>query len=331
MHKNIFKKPILFFNILLLTLIVGLSHSNPNAETLKIGSLQYGSVNWELKLIKELNLDKDNNLDIEIIELASKNAAAVALQGGAVDLIVTDWFWVSRQRNEGREFAFVPHSMSAGGLIVSKNSKIKDEGDLEGKKIGIAGGQVDKGWLIFRAYFKKKYGKELKDVSRQIFGAPPLLNKKIEQDSFDAILTYWPYQAKLLTNEKFTKVINISDILQKLNLPRGIPVIGWVFKEQWAEKNKELLKNFLVTSKQAKKLMLESDDIWEKVRPFMNAESDQLFINLRDIYREGIPSSDFSLDQINGSKKLYSILSEVGGRELVGKAKELSPGTFWIE
>ena len=168
-------------------------------------------------------------------------------------------------------------------------------------------------------------------MSKQIFGAPPLLNKKIEQNSFDAILTYWPYQAKLLTNEKFTKVINITDILKKLDLPKGIPVIGWVFKEKWATKNKELLKNFLETSKEAKKLMLESDKIWEKVRPFMNAENDQLFLNLRDIYREGIPSKDFSLDQINGSKKLYSILSDVGGRELVGKAKELSPGTFWAE
>ena len=331
MIKNILKKSLFITNVLFLTLILNICFSYLHANTLRIGSLQYGSVNWELKLIKELNMDKNNDLNIEIVELASKNAAAVALQGGAVDLIVTDWFWVSRQRNEGREFAFVPHSMSAGGLIVSKDSKIQTEGDLEGKKIGIAGGQVDKGWLIFRAYFKKEYGKELKDVSRQIFGAPPLLNKKIEQDSFDAILTYWPYQAKLLTNEKFTKVINITDILNKLNLPKGIPVIGWVFKEEFAEQNKELLKNFFKTSKDAKKLMLESDEIWEKVRPFMNAENDQLFKNLRDIYREGIPSKDFSLDQINGSKKLYSILSEVGGRELVGKAKELSPGTFWVE
>ena len=95
-----------------------------NAQTIKIGSLQYGSVNWELKLIKELELDKKNNFDLQIVELASKNAAAVALQGGAVDLIVTDWFWVSRQRNEGRLFSFVPHSMAAGGLIASTNSKI---------------------------------------------------------------------------------------------------------------------------------------------------------------------------------------------------------------
>tara|TARA_B100000963_G_scaffold344894_1_gene348207 strand:+ start:403 stop:1332 length:930 start_codon:yes stop_codon:yes gene_type:complete len=302
-----------------------------NASKIKIGTLQYGSANWELKLIKELGLDKEKNFEIEIIELASKNAAAVALQGGAVDMIITDWFWVSRQRNEGRFFSFVPHSMAAGGLIVPKNSSIKNESDLAGKKIGIAGGQVDKGWLIFRAFYKKEYGKELKDESRQIFGAPPLLNKKIEQDSFDAILTYWPYQAKLLSNEKFVKVINITDILTKLELPKGIPVIGWVFKDKWASENQKLLNKFLQISKQTKKIMLESDEIWKKVRPFMNVNNEKLFINLRDIYREGIPSKDFSTKQIDGSKKLYSILSQVGGRELVGKAKSLSPGTFWTK
>ena len=159
-----------------------------NAQTIKIGSLQYGSVNWELKLIKELELDKKNGIDLEIVELASKNAAAVALQGGAVDLIVTDWFWVSRQRNEGRLFSFVPHSMAAGGLIASTNSKISQDIDLKNKKIGIAGGQVDKGWLIFRAFYKKKYGEDLIKLSKPIFGAPPLLNKKLKQNSFDAIL-----------------------------------------------------------------------------------------------------------------------------------------------
>ena len=61
-----------------------------NAQTIKIGSLQYGSVNWELKLIKELELDKKNGIDLQIVELASKNAAAVALQGGAVGAGV--WF-----------------------------------------------------------------------------------------------------------------------------------------------------------------------------------------------------------------------------------------------
>jgi NitT/TauT family transport system substrate-binding protein len=61
----------------------------------------------------------------------------------------------------------------------------------------------------------------------------------------------------------------------------------------------------------------------------MNAKNDKLFFNLRDIYREGIPRRKFSETQLEGSKKLYSILSKIGGKDLVGKATELSPGTFW--
>jgi len=300
-------------------------------EKIKVGSLQYGSVNWELKLIQDLELDKKFGFELEIIELASKNAAAVALQGDAVNLIVTDWFWVSRQRNEGRLFSFVPHSMAAGGLIVSEKSGIQNDIDLKGKKIGIAGGQVDKGWLIFRAYFKKKYGEDLKNIVEPIFGAPPLLNKKIQQNSFDAILTYWPYQAKLLTDPNFKKVINITEIISELDIPKGIPVIGWVFKEKWAEKAQVSFNKFLSASKEAKKQMLKSDKVWEKIRPNMNAKDERLFINLRDAYREGIPKSGFTKNQIDGPKKLYSILSKIGGKELVGKATELSPGTFWTK
>ena len=76
-------------------------------------------------------------------------------------------------------------------------------------------------------------------------------------------------------------------------------------------------------------MMLESDDIWKKIRPFMNAKNDQIFINLRDIYREGIPKKVFTKEQLKGTKKLYSILAEIGGKDLVGNATVLSPGTFW--
>ena len=322
-------KNITFKLLFLIGFIFSFSSSDSFAKKIRIGTLQYGSVNWELKLIEDLELDKKNSFELEIVELASKNAAAVALQGGAVDLIVTDWFWVSRQRNEKRLFSFIPHSMAAGGLIASKNSKIVNDLDLKNKKIGVAGGQVDKGWLIFRAYYKKKHGTDLINLSRPIFGAPPLLNKKMQQSNFDAILTYWPYQAKLLTDNSFKKVININEILNELGIPDGIPVIGWVFRDNWGNNNNDILKSFLKASDEAKKIMLESDKIWEKIRPNMMADDDLLFSNLREIYREGIPKKRFTKTQIEGAKKLYSILSEIGGKELVGNAKELSPGTFW--
>ena len=67
--------------LFVLSIILNFCNSgNLSAEELKklrIGSLQYGSVNWELKLIKELKLDNTNNFDLEIVELASKNAAEI--------------------------------------------------------------------------------------------------------------------------------------------------------------------------------------------------------------------------------------------------------------
>ena len=321
-----FKKKFILFAFISLSLF----YSNlESSNKIKVGSLQYGSVNWELDLIKSMGLDKKYGVNVEIVKLASKNAAAVALQGKSVDLIVTDWFWVSRQRSQNRMFSFIPHSMAAGGLMVSSNSNIDNINDLKGKKIGIAGGSIDKSWLIFRAYYKDLFGKDLRNESEQIFGAPPLLNKKIEQGSFDAILTYWPYQARLKTKD-FNTVINVSDVIKKLGIDGNIPVIGWVFRDDWAKQNEKLLSNFVKASNEAKNLMLISDEIWEKVKPSMNIDNEQVFVNLREIYREGIPkeSANFNFES---ASKLFSLLALIGGEELVGDSKVLTKGTFWLK
>ena len=65
MIKNILHKSLLITNVLFLTLILNICFSDLHAKTLRIGSLQYGSVNWELKLIKELS----NNIKIKVLEM----------------------------------------------------------------------------------------------------------------------------------------------------------------------------------------------------------------------------------------------------------------------
>ena len=298
-------------------------------ETIRIGTLQYGSVNWELDLIKKLEIDKKFNVDVKIVQLASKNAAAVALQGNSVDLIVTDWFWVSRQRTEKRMFSFIPHSMAAGGIMVNQNSELKKIDDLKGKKIGIAGGQIDKSWLIFRAYYLEKFGEDLVNVSEQVYGAPPLLNKKIEQGSFDAILTYWPYQARLKTKD-FVKVISVKDVIKKLGIDSNVPVIGWVFRDEWAIDNSSKLKRFIQASEEAKELMMNSDEVWESIKPSMRVKNEDVFLSLREIYREGIPRG-FGQNQVNSAAKLFNKLSIIGGKALVGNSTSLAKGTFWLQ
>src|SRR5262245_37681902 len=88
------------------------------AGTVKIGVLKFGTVGWELDVIKQHGLDKAAGIDLSIVELANNQATVVALQAGEVDVIVTDWLWVTRQRAEGTRFTFVPYSTSVGSLVV---------------------------------------------------------------------------------------------------------------------------------------------------------------------------------------------------------------------
>ena len=75
--------------------------------------------------------------------------------------------------------------------------------------------------------------------------------------------------------------------------------------------------------------MLSSDNEWERIFPLTKANDRTTLINLRDAYRNGIPLS-FGNNEIEETKKVFKILAEYGGRNLVGKKNEISPGIFWI-
>ena len=51
----------------------------------------------------------------------------------------------------GMDLVFVPCSRAVGGLVVRADSPARGLRDLAGGQIGIAGGPVDKSWLILRA------------------------------------------------------------------------------------------------------------------------------------------------------------------------------------
>ena len=100
----------------------------------------------------------------------------MAFQGGEADAIVADWIWVARQRAEGRDFVFIPYSRAVGGVMVPADSGAEPRRP-EGQQIGIAGGPLDKSWIILRAYAQQEYGFDLAAETEQVFGAPPLIFK----------------------------------------------------------------------------------------------------------------------------------------------------------
>jgi len=156
----------------------------------KVGVLKFGTVNWELKSMKHHGLDTANGFSLEIVPFAGGDATRIALLGGEVDVIVSDWLWVSRQRSDERPFTFAPYSSSVGAIMIPPDSEMKNLGDLKGQKIGVAGGPLDKSWLLLQGMAQQDYALDLSAENEIAFGAPPLLAEKARDGELDAVLYY---------------------------------------------------------------------------------------------------------------------------------------------
>lgn len=296
-------------------------------ETIRVGVLKFGTVNWELDTIVNNKLDAANEVSIEVVPFANGQATKVALLAGEVDIIVSDWLWVSRQRASGKMFTLVPYSSSVGAIMVPPNSGAKTLADLKGKKIGVAGGPLDKSWLMLRGLAKKEYGFDLKADTEQVFGAPPLLAKKAEQGELDAVLNFWHFSAKLEA-KGFKRLIGADDAAAKLGANGPISAIGYVFNEDWAASRVGAVKGFIKASSDAKELLRTSDAAWEVLRDRIRPEDDATLATLRDRFREGIPNRPIA-EEMEDTARIYDFLAEIGGEKLVGPAKTMTPGTFW--
>ena len=184
------------------------------AEHLRIAAQKTGTLAWELDIIRAAGLDRQHDLAIETTELASTEAGKIALKGGSADLIVTDWLWVGRERALGDNLVFYPYSSALGAVMAPANSNIKGIADLVGKKIGVAGGPLDKSWLLLRALARRS-GVDLKTQAQIAYGAPPLLTQKALQGETDATLTFWNFCAEL-EGKGMSRVVAMEDVVKQL-------------------------------------------------------------------------------------------------------------------
>src|SRR5215469_8506616 len=183
---------ILSLGLALLVFCAGMAQ----ADTVRIASQKTGTLAWELDVIRARQLDQKRGLTIETTELASPEAGKIALRGGAADIVVSDWLWVSRERSLGAKLVFYPYSSALGAVMVPASSPMRTLADLRGKKLAVAGGPIDKSWLLVQAALKQD-GIDLKTSATLAYGAPALLAEKTLLGEMDATLNYWNICADL--------------------------------------------------------------------------------------------------------------------------------------
>lgn len=294
---------------------------------IRIGVLRFGTVSWELDTIRAHGMDASHHFSIEETPLANGEGAKIALTNGAVDMIVSDWVWVARQRASGEPLSFIPYSSLVGSILVHNDSPIRGLADLKGRKVGIVGGPLDKSWIFLRALGLKVLHADLDQIVERVFGAPPVLNEQLKSGRIDAVLTNWNFAARLEA-DGYRRVISVNDALKELGIGQQIPLIGYVFHEQWGRDHAEALAGFVQASLDAKHLLAENDAEWQRLLPQTGAETPAILAALRDGYREGIPKS-WGASERQAAAGAYKLMAELGGPELVGQATQLDPKTFW--
>ncbi len=293
---------------------------------IEIGTLENGTVNWELQTIRDRGFDAANGFTLELLPLAGNPATQVAMQGGEVDAIVSDFLWVAQQRAQGADFTFLPYSTAVGSLVVPADSPVQTLADLKGKKIGIAGGPVDKSWLILRAWNAKENGEDLAAVTEQVFGAPPVIMNAAETGEVDGAINFWHFLAKMKA-AGMREVISVEQAATDLGLDPTTPLLGFVLRDAWIAEHPDLAKGLAAASHQAKALLASDDAAWEAIRPMMNAANDAEFEALRDGWRAGIPPE--GPVNAENAQAMFAVMAELGGEELTGGLTELPEGLFW--
>jgi NitT/TauT family transport system substrate-binding protein len=309
-----------------LWLVVAMAPTRATAETLRIGLQTTGTFAWQLDVIRRHRLAEDLGLDLEISQFASPDAGKLALNSGSVDLAIVDWLWVARARALGAKLLFYPYSSAVGAIMVKSDSPLRGIEDLPGHVLAIAGGPLDKSWLIVQAAATRR-GINLKRDATLAYGAPPLISQKLQQGEAEASLNFWNFCASL-EMQGYRRIYEVRDAEAALGLTEPVALIGYAFSEQFAADHRSAIDRFIAAARKADDIMQRSDQEWDALRPLMNADDDKTFAAYRDRTREGMPRRSIAAEEAD-ARTLFKALASTGGAELVGPSQELDPGLYY--
>jgi NitT/TauT family transport system substrate-binding protein len=308
-------------------MLMVLFHSEAEAtDKLRLAVQKNGTFAWELALIRDRGLDRKAGLDIEVTELASPEAAKIALLGGSADMILGDWLWVARQRTLGRRLVFAPYSTALGAIMVPAASPIEDLAGLKGKKIAVAGGPLDKNWLLLQALARES-DLDLASQANIIYGAPTLLYQKAANGEADATLTYWNF-CVALESRGFRRLIGMDEVERRLGAKGPVAMVGYVFDESFARTQAGALSRFFRIAAEAKDILAHSGADWEKIAQRIGIAREAELALYRQTYIDGIPRRPVA-EEAADARALYRMLAKIGGPDLAGNATELDEGTFY--
>ena len=169
------------------------------------------------------------------------------------------------------------------------------------------------------------WGVGLKEEVEAVFAAPPLLSEQLRQGKLDALLTFWPYAARL-EGAGYRRVAGVSDLLEALGMESSPLLVGYVFDAGLARERPAVVEGFFRAIGKTNGLLAASEAEWDRLRPLMKAATAQEFEALKQGFRSGIPAAAAVPAD---AARFFDLMAAAGGEELLGNAKSFDAGLFW--
>ena len=284
------------------------------SEPIRIGLLPGSAIAWELDVIRHNGLDAKYGISIEAVPQDNVDAARRSLATSAVDIISGDWFWVSRQRAADTYYVHVPFLTAAGAAMAAPGvepGRLADIGAIDSE---LGDGTLARQWLLIRALRNSDTGSSNPEelaLSR---------NGNVK-------LVDWQAAARLEV-DGYRRIVATDDAASFLGAEGRMPEIGYVFHEEWPRRNRQEAIGFVRASREAKRILKDSDAEWDRIRPLMDAGDDRVFELLKTRFREGIPTRTIS-DELADAEDIHIVLGPLAARAGADLRAAISPGTFW--
>jgi len=210
--------------------------------------------------------------------------------------------------------------------MVPAASPIENLAGLKGKKIAIAGGPLDKSWLLLQALARAS-DLDIASQANIIYGAPTLLYQKAANGEADATLNYWNF-CVALEARGFRRLIGMDEVERRLGAMGPVAMVGYIFDEGFARTHADARSRFFKIATEAKDILAHSGADWEKIARRIGIAREAELALFRQTYIDGIPRRPVA-EEAADARALYRVLARIGGPDLTGPAKELDEETYY--
>lgn len=227
--------------------------------------LQPGLQIFPIAVIKLQKLDEKHNIEIFEDRVAGPQATITRVQH--MNFHVTFQPPTQALVYRSRDIDVVIAGSMSGfshPVLVKNDSKLKTWKDLRGSTLGLSGGPAAAQAQVFRYEAKKFHGlTETEYILR--FGEAGLLGGQLERGDIDAALMVEPLASRYLASGKFRSIGGLGDAFKTTLGNVSLPYVNVMFNGEWARKNPDVAKRFLVALAEGQNYLREHPEIWPEL------------------------------------------------------------------